>query len=97
MSKKMNSHPFSSFWDQPNRRLEQLRRSGRPEWLTVEGRPALVVQDAAAYERLLDRLDRAEAIAGIQRGLDSKARGEGRPMREALRDLGKAHGIELER
>ncbi len=35
-----------------NRRehLKRLRATGRPEILTVNGKPALVVQDAKAYE-----------------------------------------------
>jgi hypothetical protein len=44
-------------------------------------------QDAAAYQDLLDRLDRAEAIVGINRGLVSMRRGEGRPAEEVLEEL----------
>ena len=61
--------------------IARLRKSGRPEVLTVNGKAQVVVQDAAAYQRLLDRIEEAETIAGIQRGLDSMARGEGVPFR----------------
>jgi hypothetical protein len=64
--------------------LKELKKSGRPRLLTTNGRALVVVQDAAAYQELLDALDKAEAIAGIQRGLESFERGEGRPARESL-------------
>jgi predicted transcriptional regulator len=35
-----------------------------------------VVQDAEAYQSLLDRLERAEAIAAIRQGLAEFERGE---------------------
>jgi hypothetical protein len=40
--------------------ITRLRETGRPEVLTVNGRAELVVQDAAAYQNLLERLDRDE-------------------------------------
>lgn len=36
--------------------IGRLRATGRPEVLTVNGRAEIVVQDAAAYQALLDRL-----------------------------------------
>ena len=46
--------------------LERLRETGNPLVLTVNGKAELVVQDAVAYQALLDRL---EAIEGIQQGV----------------------------
>jgi hypothetical protein len=62
--------------------------------LTVDGRAEVVVQDVASYQRLLDLVDRAEAIEGIRRGLESWKRGEGRPIDEAFADLRARLGIE---
>lgn len=64
--------------------IRELKKSGRPRLLTNNGRAQVVVQDASAYQKLLDELDKAQAVAGIRRGLESFARGEGRPAREAL-------------
>ena len=58
--------------------LRRLKSSGRPEVLTVNGRAELIVQDAAAFEDMLD------AIRGIQRGLDEMKAGKGEPARKAL-------------
>ena len=38
---------------------KRLKSSGRPEVLTVNGKAVLVVQDAAAYQRLLETVERA--------------------------------------
>lgn len=70
--------------------LDRLRETGHPLVLTVNGRAELVVQDAAAYQALLDRV---EAIEGIQRGLaDVKAR-RTRPAGEVFNRLRRKHGV----
>lgn len=66
------------------KQIREMRKSGRSFVLTVAGKPSLVVQDAKAYERLLAAIDRAEAVAGVKRGMASFARGEGQPARAAL-------------
>jgi hypothetical protein len=72
---------------------DQIARDGRPHVLTEGGRPKLVVQDAATYQRMLEALDRADALAGIRAGLDSMKRGKGRPAREVFDELRAKHDI----
>jgi len=38
--------------------LRRLRRTGRPELLTVNGKAEVVVQSASAYERLVKSLEK---------------------------------------
>jgi len=40
--------------------LKRLKRTGRPELLTVNGKAQIVVQDASAYERLVESLAKLE-------------------------------------
>jgi PHD/YefM family antitoxin component YafN of YafNO toxin-antitoxin module len=61
--------------------LRRLKSTGRPEVLTVNGKAELIVQDAAAFEDMLD------AIRGIQRGLDAMKEGMGKPYRQALDEI----------
>lgn len=68
--------------------MQHLRESGRPIVLTVNGKAQIVVQDAASYQKLLDRL---EAIEGIREGLEDLAEGRTRPARQALREIRKRH------
>ena len=67
--------------------LRRLKSTGRPEVLTINGRAELIVQDAAAYEDMLD------AIRGIQRGLEEMAAGKGGPARKILDRIRATHKI----
>jgi prevent-host-death family protein len=49
--------------------MRQLKKSKRPVVLTVKGRAAAVVQDAEAYQRLVDLAARAAAEEGIRQGI----------------------------
>lgn len=40
--------------------IDRLTASGKPSVLTVNGKPALIIQDAESYQVLLDRLSAAE-------------------------------------
>ena len=73
--------------------IEQLKSTGQPMVLTVNGKAEVVVQDAASYQAMLDLLDRAEAIAGIKRGLHSVEKGEGIPAEKAFERLRRKHKI----
>lgn len=64
--------------------VSRLRKTGHPLMLTVNGTVELVVQDADAYQALLDRV---EAIEGIQRGLADVKAGRTRPARQAFARL----------
>ena len=64
--------------------MKQLRRSKRPVVLTVKGKAAAIVQDAEAYQRLLDIAAQADAEEGIRQGLDDVAHGRTRPAREVF-------------
>jgi len=84
---------LSDFQRKTREHIRRLKRTGRPEILTVNGRAELVVQDAASYQKLLDALDHAQAVAGIRLGLESVAREEGRPAAEALNAIREKHRI----
>lgn len=61
--------------------------------LTVKGRAAAVVQDAEAYQRLLDIAAKADAHEGIRQGLEDARRGKVRPAREFFEEFEARHGI----
>ena len=73
--------------------LKQLKKSKRPVVLTVKGKAAAVVQDAAAYQRLLDIAAFADAEEGIRQGLEDVAQGRTRPAREAFDTIRRKHAI----
>ncbi|MEW6212596.1 MAG: type II toxin-antitoxin system Phd/YefM family antitoxin, partial [Acidobacteriota bacterium] len=69
-------HSLTDFQRRTKEYLLRLKKSGRPVVLTVNGKAEVVVQDAASYQRMLDLIDRAEAIEGIRRGLEEIKQGK---------------------
>ena len=73
--------------------LKKMKKSKGPVVLTVNGRAEIVVQDASAYQEMLERVERAETVVALRQGIEEFERGEGRPAREALEELRRKHGI----
>jgi prevent-host-death family protein len=73
--------------------LLHLKKTGRPMVLTVNGKAAAVVQDAEAYQRLLDIAADASVEEGIRQGLDDLADGRTRPAGEVFDEVRAAYGI----
>jgi hypothetical protein len=61
--------------------------------LTVRGPAAAVVQDAEAYQHLLDIAAGADAMEGIRQGLEEARSGKGRPVREFFAEFKTKHGL----
>jgi prevent-host-death family protein len=95
MIKLKDIRSLTDFQRNTKEHLHRLKKTGRPEVLTVNGEAEVVVQSAAAYQRLVDDSDLLQTLKSIQRGLDEAKRGEGRPMREFLREIASKRGIEL--
>jgi prevent-host-death family protein len=80
-------HSLSTFKRDTAKLVRQLKKTGQPVVLTVNGKAELVVQDAESYQKLLEAKDRMEAIEGIKRGLESMKRGAGRPAEKFFREF----------
>lgn len=72
--------------------LKQLMKSKRPVLLTVKGKAAAIVQDAEAYQRLLDIAAQANAEEGIRQGLEDIRESRVRPAREFFDEFEVRHG-----
>lgn len=73
--------------------MQHLKATKRPVVLTVNGKAAAVVQDAEAYQQLLDRAAAASVHEGVRQGLDDAAGGRTRPARSALDAIRAEYGI----
>lgn len=73
--------------------MKQLKKTKRPVILTVKGKAAAVVQDAAAYQRLLALAAQGDFHEGIRQGLEDSKKGRTRPVREFLAEFEAKHGI----
>jgi prevent-host-death family protein len=86
-------HSLSDFKRNTTDFLQQMRDSGHPVVLTINGKAEMVVQDAASYQKLLDSLDELEAIEGIKRGLADVQAGRTTSVENFEKEFRKKHGI----
>lgn len=87
-------HSLTDFQRNVKAHLKQMKKTGRPRILTVNGKAELVVHDAGSYQKLLELLDQVEAIEGIRRGLDDVQHGRTRPFDEALENLRRKYELQ---
>jgi len=73
--------------------LKQLKKSKRPVVLTVKGKAAAIVQDAEAYQRLLDIAAQADAREGVRQGLEDAREGRVQPARQFFKEFEARHDI----
>ncbi len=90
---KKDIQPLTTFRNHSVKMMRQLKRTKRPVILTVNGKAEAVVQDAAAYQQLLDLAAKVDAREGIRQGLEDAAEGRRRPAREFLSGFRLKHGI----
>ena len=73
--------------------VARIKVSRAPLVLTVNGKAEVVVQDAAAYQELLHRVEALEselaAMEAIRVGPEDKKEGRVQPARAALKSLGR--------
>jgi prevent-host-death family protein len=80
MNLSQDIHSLTDFKRNTSEFLRQLKETGNPLVLTINGKAEVVVQDAASYQRLFDLAERLETIRAVKEGLASAGRGEGRPL-----------------
>jgi len=84
-------HPLSDFQRNTKAFLKRLRQTGRPIVLTVNGRAALVIRDAARYQEALDQHQADQLAQSLRRGVESVKRGGGRPFEQAFAEIAAKH------
>jgi prevent-host-death family protein len=85
--------PLTTFRRRSAQFLKQIKKSKRPVVLTVNGKAAAVIQDAGAYQRLLDIAAQADAREGIRQGLEDSRKGRTRPAEEFFKEFEAKHGL----
>jgi prevent-host-death family protein len=81
--------PLSTFKRNTNELITQMRNTGHPIVLTINGKAELVVQDAASYQQLLNTIEELETIIGIKKGLEDFAQGRTRPLNHFVEEMQK--------
>ena len=55
-------HSLTDFKKNTSQFINQLKETGEPVVLTINGRAELVVQDAASYQKLIELAEQAEEL-----------------------------------
>lgn len=87
-------HPLTGFLRDHKAHIERLAATGRPEVLTVNGKASVVIQDAAAYQKMLEALAVVETERLVRERLAAVEHGEpGVPADKVLADVRKRLGL----
>ncbi len=87
MPKSSKSLSLKNFPRNAKELTQQIRQTGHPLLLTVNGKAKFVLQEAESYQKMLDLIDRLEAIEGIRRGLQAVEEGRVQPVKEAFAEI----------
>ena len=67
--------------------LRQLKESGHPVVLTINGKAELVVQDPASYQKLIELAERAERAEALQASIADMRAGRFVPAETMLAEM----------
>ena len=80
---------MTEFSRKPMEHIKRLTESKRPELLTVNGKAAVVVQDAETYEKMAAQAEYAESVQRIRQAISE----QGRPLEEFTAEFEAGHGL----
>ncbi|MDH5749099.1 MAG: type II toxin-antitoxin system Phd/YefM family antitoxin [Rhodospirillales bacterium] len=83
--------PLTEFKRDTSRFMTHLKETGRPSILTVNGKPELVVMDAASWQETQDQIEFAKTVSGIRKGLEQAKQGKGDEAASFFETLGTAN------
>jgi prevent-host-death family protein len=67
--------------------IKQLKETGRPIILTINGKAELVVQDAESYQKLLELSEKLETIEALKPAIEEMKAGKGEPAEKVFAEL----------
>ena len=86
-------HSLTDFKRNTTEFVKQMKDTGHPLVLTVNGKAELVVLDTVSYQKLLEDIDRAEATEGIRRGLEDVKHNRTKPAEQVFDEMRRKHSI----
>lgn len=85
--------PFSEYRANLAECHRQIEQTGRPLFVTRDGRPSAVVLSPEAYDKLAEQAQLAADVVAIRRSLNDIKAGRVRPAREALEAIAAKLGV----
>ena len=86
-------HSLTDFKKNTSEFINQLKETGDPVVLTINGKAELVVQDVAAYQRLRQVAEEARVLEGIRQGIEDMNTGRTMSLDQFKDHARSKHGI----
>jgi PHD/YefM family antitoxin component YafN of YafNO toxin-antitoxin module len=67
--------------------LRQLKATGHPVVLTINGQAELVVQDTASYQKLIELAEQAEKMEALRESIEDMRAGRVSPVEDMLAEM----------
>ena len=80
-------HSLSNFKRNTPEFVRQLKESGHPVVLTINGKAELVVQDSVSYQKLIELAERTERMEALQASIDDMRAGRVIPAETMLAEM----------
>ena len=80
-------HPVTDFVRNYKSFLKRIKQTGRPEILTVNGKPEYVLLDAASYQAIAAELERSRFVDAVNQGIEEMNAGRGVPAAAAFEQI----------
>ena len=87
---------LSTFNRDRNKVMRQMKKTKEPVVLTVNGKAAVVVQDAESYQKLLELKERSEVVEILRQRLASRSRKKGRSAEDFFDEFFAKNNIPVE-
>ncbi|MGD0045061.1 MAG: type II toxin-antitoxin system Phd/YefM family antitoxin, partial [Isosphaeraceae bacterium] len=84
---KSDINSLSNFKRKTSEFLRQLKETGHPVVLTINGKAELVVQDTASYQKLIELAERAERMEALQASISDMRAGKVVPVEDMLAEM----------
>ncbi len=87
MNLSRDIHSLTDFKKKTPEFLKQLKETGEPVVLTINGKAELVVQDAASYQKLMDIAQHADEMESLRIAIEEMRAGKGRPIEAMFAEM----------
>ncbi len=84
---KSDINSLSNFKRKTSEFLHQLKETGHPVVLTINGKAELVVQDTASYQKLIELAERAERMEALHASINDMWAGKVVPVEDMLAEM----------
>ena len=97
MTRTTDITTFSDLRQNMRERLDRMKKTGRPLYVTSNGEPDAVVLSPDAFDALMEKAEVAENRAAIDRGMEDVKAGRVSDFRKGIRGIADKRGLKLDK